>query len=1004
MINVSSSFQAAAVSTSRTISARLIIGDQVFNTNNIIDISFSRSSADGGISIGGTNSARLSATVRGSISKSSTYKLILYVGFPSLAKLGTFYITDLITDNGTTTIEAYDRFYFLDKPCNFNGSKDGKVKALTFPATQQEVLNYIGNINGFSVPANIQPFSIATKPVYNPDASNSANKYYTYREIISFIAASNASNAQVSPDDNIIFTRPNSIKDTIDELKCESLTLTPDDGYTVNGVRFTLGTDVAFYIDADGNEYDDSSPGVLEAVNPLATVEIMEYVWNQLGGFHYYAADISRRGRGWLMPDDLISVTTGDKTYNALVTTISYSLSKDGGFEERITSEAESTEQSANRYSPAADHTTNVGAGKYNSTTIVNDPVIIAKNTAEYLQYEYSIVGYNASDDLITYAQDGRSGIIVQGYSAYPYISNDDLGAEHGNLYFVNGIYGSTKNYATAFDSLKFSVIFSKVTTSQLYSLYMLTEYTKDGETTKKYENTSAYVSLYGDFSVAIKWTDIYSPTTNFPNGRARLFLGMNYTSRNSMSGVEERIFVVGNTIDVAFSSIDEYNSAVKLTRAPIEKKDVTQTISKIVEAGGTSDFPELGEIDVLYIDSSDNSAYKWSSKINAYYCVGRDYYAVRKIQSSADPETSQSDTMEAQIMQDMRYAADWTLSSSYVPPKGYFCITDFGDGNCPGIKIGNGNSPWSDLIYCNIYSIPVATDTEIGGVKIGDNISVDDDGTISVDLSSYLKSDEISDWAKSAVKPEYTASEVGAAAESHSHTVSDITDMPDWAKSDSKPEYTAAEVGAATSDDITAAVDGIQIGGRNISTGTADMTIGTGGYPKGRWRRTGTGSVTSESITDPPESGISRCARVEITNETAQVGIVQDSVPLVVGCDYLLSFWARCSAEDCICRVQMYNGTLGSDTAIDSIVGTTWKRIVFKIRKPVTASGNYTAPVIVLRPASVGTYMDVCGIKLETGNKATGWVPASEDCITRITSLEERVAALEAAILSGGE
>lgn len=75
------------------------------------------------------------------------------------------------------------------------------------------------------------------------------------------------------------------------------------------------------------------------------------------------------------------------------------------------------------------------------------------------------------------------------------------------------------------------------------------------------------------------------------------------------------------------FSSVDEYNSAVQLTRSPLEKKDVTQTVSKVIEANGTADFPELGDTDVLYIDSSDNSAYKWSSKISAYYCVGRDYF-----------------------------------------------------------------------------------------------------------------------------------------------------------------------------------------------------------------------------------------------------------------------------------------------------------------------------------------------------------------------------------------
>ena len=49
------------------------------------------------------------------------------------------------------------------------------------------------------------------------------------------------------------------------------------------------------------------------------------------------------------------------------------------------------------------------------------------------------------------------------------------------------------------------------------------------------------------------------------------------------------------------------------------------------------------------------------------------------------------------------------------------------------------------------------------------------------------------------------------------------------------------------------------------------------------------------------------------------------------------------------------------------------------------------------------------CGIriknvKFEKGNKPTDWTPAPEDDERRIASLEARVAALEAAAVSGGE
>ena len=531
----------------------------------------------------------------------------------------------------------------------------------------------------------------------------------------------------------MIFTRPSNSVETIEEGDCESLSVAQDSGFTVKGIRFTIGTDTAFYIDANGTAYDENLPGVLEAVNPFATVEIMEYVWNKLGGYHYYAADISRRGRGWLLPDDVISIKSNGATKKVTITAISYSLSKDSGFSEHITSTAESTEQSSNRYSAAADHTSNAGAGKYNSTTIINDPVIISERTKEYLKYDYSIIGYSV-DDKITYGLDGGdTDIIVQGFKA---TYNDGLGAICGDFTVFNGIYGSDKIYAQSFVKFSFYLDITRVIQYSEYTEYwinLMSEYTTvDGDTVKKIETSVR--ARHGNFSKALKWKEIYPPSTKFPCGRARVILGINFHNNVSVNP-EEYTWGSSQTVDVSFSSVDEYNSAVQLTRSPLEKKDVTQTVSKVIEANGTADFPELGDTDVLYIDSSDNSAYKWSSKISAYYCVGRDYFSIKQIQSVAEPNSSEAEILEAQLLQDMRSPAEWTLHSSFVPPKGYMCITDFESGQ-HGIKIGDGNTPWSELLYVNLYDI---------------------------DLSEYLKTGDISDWAKADSKPTYTADEIGA-------------------------------------------------------------------------------------------------------------------------------------------------------------------------------------------------------------------------------------------------
>lgn len=736
MISVSSNYKTNATKPVRNINAKISIGSVDYGIEDIVSLDISRSTSDGGISVGGTSAARLTATIRADLLPTmDAYKVTVFIGFTELTQIGIFYITDLSQEKGYVNIEAYDRFYFLDKPCSFNGSADGKIESLSFPATHQEMLKYISKINGFSLSVTCEAFAkVKTKPIYNSEATNPTNKYYTYREIIGFIAACNGCNAQFDANDKLIFTRPSNSVETIEEGACESLSVAQESGFTVKGIRFTIGTDTAFYIDANGTTYDETLPGVLEAVNPLATVEIMEYVWNKLGGYHYYAADISRRGRGWLLPDDVISIQSNGATKKATITAITYSLSKDSGFSEQITSTAESTKQSSNRYSAAADHTSNAGAGKYNSTTIINDPVIISERTKEYLKYDYSIIGYSV-DDKITYGLDGGdTDIIVQGFKAT--YNNDGLGAICGDFTVFNGIYGSDKIYAQSFVKFSFYLDITRVIQYSEYTEYwinLMSEYTTvDGDTVKKIETSVR--ARHGNFSKALKWSEIYPPSTKFPCGRARVILGINFHNNLSVSP-EEYMWSSSQTVDVSFSSVDEYNSAVQLTRSPLEKKDVTQTVSKVIEANGTADFPELGDTDVLYIDSSDNSAYKWSSKISAYYCVGRDYFSIKQIQSVAEPNSSEAEILEAQLLQDMRSPAEWTLHSSFVPPKGYMCITDFESGQ-HGIKIGDGNTPWSELLYVNLYDI---------------------------DLSEYLKTGDISDWAKADSKPTYTAEEIGA-------------------------------------------------------------------------------------------------------------------------------------------------------------------------------------------------------------------------------------------------
>ena len=298
-------------------------------------------------------------------------------------------------------------------------------------------------------------------------------------------------------------------------------------------------------------------------------------------------------------------------------------------------------------------------------------------------------------------------------------------------------------------------------------------------------------------------------------------------------------------------------------------------------------------------------------------------------------------------------------------------------------------------------YVLPSATADTLGGVMIGDNINVSDTGVISVDLSPYLKNADIADWAKAESKPAYTAEEVGAAEKNHTHNVSDITDMPEWTKAESKPAYTAEEVGAATAADITAAVNAVEIGGRNLlydSTGnikngwSGNTVVNVGGGISGN----------SLSVSRTGYSGNARYFGLSKRHFLTD---------FAVGTSYTLSAWIKVrsdvgldasgyvmarfrSADDK--KLYALSLTVSSQTEKD-------KWIYYEKTWTINDSDIAKLECVALALDKNGM-IEACNIKLEKGTKATDWSPAVEEDTERIASLEARVAALEAMAVSGGE
>lgn len=298
-------------------------------------------------------------------------------------------------------------------------------------------------------------------------------------------------------------------------------------------------------------------------------------------------------------------------------------------------------------------------------------------------------------------------------------------------------------------------------------------------------------------------------------------------------------------------------------------------------------------------------------------------------------------------------------------------------------------------------YTLSPATADTLGGVMIGDNISVTADGVISVNLSAYLKNTDIADWAKAESKPVYTAEEVGAAEKNHTHNVSDITDMPEWTKTENKPVYTASEVGAATAADITAAVNAIEIGGRNL------LYDSTGNLKKG-WSGntiiTVDGGISGNSLAIS-RTGYSGNARYFGTSKRHFLTDFED------GTSYTLSAWikVRSDVELDASGYVMARFRSADNTKLHilplTVNSKTKKDEWLYCEKTWTIDDSNIAKLeCVALALDKNGMIEACNIKLEKGTKATDWSPAVEEDTERIASLEARVAALEAMAVSGGE
>ena len=173
-----------------------------------------------------------------------------------------------------------------------------------------------------------------------------------------------------------------------------------------------------------------------------------------------------------------------------------------------------------------------------------------------------------------------------------------------------------------------------------------------------------------------------------------------------------------------------------------------------------------------------------------------------------------------------------------------------------------------------------------------------------------------------------------------------------------------------------------IEVGGINLALRTATMP--TTGTP--RYTASVEGTLSTVAIVDAPIGGLTNAIRV--TNGTASATRCGMSGPsaagLVVGKQYTIGCWIRASAANLVIDVRAaWSSNSYTDIKIFDTPKTTtsWQYIKFEGSTLGGAQAtSYVRGLVHVRDLPANGWFEVCGLKVEEGNKATSWSAAPED------------------------
>lgn len=319
MQNTTANYKLEINKPSREFECKITIGNNIYNNDELVNLTLEHTQPQEGFSIGDTISQSLDLTLlnRGDIIY-STSQIKVEIGLKigstiEYILMGIFNIDDIEKTDYTTKFTAYDNMIKFETPY---------FSSLGDKPTLKQVVNELSKITGIEFIGSLPNYTV------------SKLEGFTCREVLSYVASICGGNAVITRDGKFTIKSLSEIKKSIDGNNYFD--------YKREEVKYKIGK-ISCQIDENNILYKGSTGTdsmELGFENPWVTETILNDVYNKLNGLSYLGYSMKLQGDLSLDPYDIVTVTD-IKNVIRKIPILSQKISYTGGLTSEIGAKGE---------------------------------------------------------------------------------------------------------------------------------------------------------------------------------------------------------------------------------------------------------------------------------------------------------------------------------------------------------------------------------------------------------------------------------------------------------------------------------------------------------------------------------------------------------------------------------------------------------------------------------------------------------------------------------------